>query len=145
MTAVAIAPGRPESSAPAAMRHGGDSRMDLFALDDDIALWEAQLPALHDGARLSVLVPLCWHLRQRNPLRALQMAEEADAWLDQPMLFSAEQQAAKARIMLVRAEAAWLTADLMNASALAEAALASFTELNDPLGMADAHWNRALI
>ena len=43
--------------------------MDMFALDQDITQWESALPALHGAARLPVLLPLCWHLRQRDGAR----------------------------------------------------------------------------
>ena len=50
--------------------------MDMFALDDALADWEAALPSLRGPARLPVLLPLAWHLRQRDTARALELAAE---------------------------------------------------------------------
>ena len=40
--------------------------MDMFAVDDDVAHWETSLLALRDADRVQVLLPLAWHLRQRD-------------------------------------------------------------------------------
>jgi hypothetical protein len=42
----------------------------MFALGEELTMWEAQLVALQGAARLDLLVTLAWHLRQRNPARA---------------------------------------------------------------------------
>ena len=55
--------------------------MEMFALDDDVAGWEAALPPLRGLARLAVLLPLAWHLRQRDSARADALAGEALALL----------------------------------------------------------------
>ncbi|PHV04892.1 GGDEF domain-containing protein [Janthinobacterium sp. BJB412] len=55
--------------------------MEMFALDDDVAGWEAALPPLRGQARLAVLLPLAWHLRQRDSARADLLAGEALALL----------------------------------------------------------------
>ena len=57
--------------------------MDMFAADDDVAQWEVSLLPLRGSARLAVLVPLAWHLRQRDSERADALAAEALALLQQ--------------------------------------------------------------
>jgi hypothetical protein len=56
---------------------GGLRLVQVFALDEELAGWEAQLAQLQGGARLDLLAPLAWHLRQRSPERARGLAEEA--------------------------------------------------------------------
>src|SRR5476649_1505293 len=98
----------------------------MFALNEELAQWEAELPSLHGLARLQRLGALSWHLRQRDPAMAQAMAREAA-----PLLASlAPQQRAtwSARFKLVDAEASWLAGALDQARAEAEAALALFGE-----------------
>ncbi|MRW94546.1 GAF domain-containing protein [Duganella sp. FT80W] len=121
--------------------------MDMFALDDALAEWEAALPPLRGAARLPVLLPLAWHLRQRDTRRALDLAAEGLALLagaDLPE-HHADADAGAARLHLVQAEATWLSGQLQVADDLAAAAAARFTTLNLPLGRADAHWLRAWV
>jgi len=50
--------------------------LELYAQDEKIAELEARLAALKGSARLAVLVPLSWQLRQRDCARALALADE---------------------------------------------------------------------
>ncbi|MRW87344.1 GGDEF domain-containing protein, partial [Pseudoduganella sp. FT26W] len=93
--------------------------MDMFALDDALAEWEAALPSRRGAARLPLLLPLAWHLRQRDTGRALQLADEAEALLPAAALSPDDAGAAAVRLQLVRAEAAWLSGQLQPADALA--------------------------
>jgi signal transduction histidine kinase len=109
--------------------------MDMFTLDEAVADWEAALLPLRGPARLPLLAPLAWHLRQRDTSRALELAAEALAL--QPS------DAIAARLQLVQAEATWLQGQLEAADALAAQAGQRFAALQDALGQADAHWLRA--
>ena len=120
----------------------------LFALDVELAAWDAQLaqlqdapcvdPARQDGPALALLVQLAWHQRQRNPARARALAQQAAplvAQLPAPLRGQAQ-----ARLLLVEAEARWLFGQLDAARALADQALRAFDALDDALGSADGHW-----
>ncbi|MRX10680.1 GAF domain-containing protein [Pseudoduganella sp. FT25W] len=119
--------------------------MDMFALDDALAEWEAALPSLRGAARLPLLLPLAWHLRQRDTGRALQMADEAEALLPAAALSPDETGVIAARLHLVRAEASWLSGQLQAADALALQAGERCAALHHHPGRADAHWLRAWI
>ncbi|EEF22879.1 conserved hypothetical protein, partial [Ricinus communis] len=119
--------------------------MDLFALDDALADWEAALPSLRGPARLPLLLPLAWHLRQRDTPRALHLVDEAQALLADAALPADDRHALAARLQLVRAEAAWLAGQLAAADDLAVQAGQRFAALQLQLGCADAHWLRAWI
>jgi diguanylate cyclase (GGDEF)-like protein len=114
----------------------------MFALDDELAVWEAQLAPLQGQARLDLLVTLAWHLRQRSPARARGMALEAAPLVAQ--LPAPARQQAEARLMLVEGEAKWLFGELDAAAALAGQAMRLF-DAHDAAGCADAHWLRAWI
>ncbi|WGG49052.1 ATP-binding protein [Rugamonas sp. DEMB1] len=123
--------------------------MEMFALDDDVAGWEAALPPLRGQARLAVLLPLAWHLRQRDSARADLLAGEALALLAEADASAApdttRRQALDARLHLVRAEALWLDGQLDAADALAEQAWGALCAAAEHAGCADAHWLRAWI
>ncbi|WUR14922.1 ATP-binding protein [[Empedobacter] haloabium] len=115
--------------------------MDMFATDDDVAQWELALLPLKGAARLPVLLPLAWHLRQRDSLRAVALADEAE----QLLASAPEARPARARLLLLRAEVAWLMGELETAQAQADEALQAFRELGEHAGCADTHWLRAWI
>ncbi len=119
--------------------------MDMFTLNDEVAHLDATLPDLHGAARLSVSVTLCWHLRQRNPRRAIALGKEVLCLLDHCALSQAEHQRIIARLALVHAEIKWLQADLVAAEADASRALNLCMIHDDATGIADAHWISAWI
>ncbi|MES2298753.1 MAG: ATP-binding protein [Pseudomonadota bacterium] len=114
--------------------------MDMFALDATVARWETALLPLRGEARLPLLQQLAWQLRQRDTVRAATLAEQASALLAVAPLGAAERRGALARMALVKGEALWLAGALDEALAQAEAVLAEYTELADPIGCADSHW-----
>ncbi|GGC20501.1 ATP-binding protein [Pseudoduganella buxea] len=114
--------------------------MDMFAHDDDVAHWELALLPLRGLERLPVLLPLAWHLRQRDSLRAIELADEADT-----LLIHAGDATAAGRLRLLRAEVAWLMGELESAGSQAGEALHTLRLLGDDAGCADAHWLRAWI
>jgi hypothetical protein len=119
--------------------------MEMFTSDEEVARLEAELPQLHDTARLSVLLPLAWQLRQRDTQRALSLIEEARTLLASDELDYRQREAGHSRLNLVQAEISWLYADLNLAEPLAVAALKSSIERGDDIGAADAHWLLAWI
>jgi signal transduction histidine kinase len=114
--------------------------MELFALDDEVTRLEVALASLSGPARLAMLVPLAWHLRQRDTQRALALAAEAGALLSVANLPPAAAALLCLRLQLVQSEARWLIADLDEAETLTQDALRQFTALDDALGCADAFW-----
>jgi diguanylate cyclase (GGDEF)-like protein len=116
---------------------------DMFALDEELARWEAQLPSLQASARLDHVLTLAWHLRQRDPVRARNLARDASSLM--ALLPDDERSLAEARFMLIEGEAKWLFGELVAARALADQALMEFEAQGDAEGSADAHWLRAWI
>ncbi|WP_295996393.1 GAF domain-containing protein, partial [Rugamonas sp.] len=119
--------------------------MDMFVLDEDVAKWEQALLTLNGVARLPVQLPLAWHLRQRDSVRASALATEALALLAQSELTPLAQRLSAARLQLVHAEALWLQGELDAADALAAQAWDVLCKHHDHSGCADSHWLRAWI
>ncbi|WP_426320872.1 diguanylate cyclase [Pseudoduganella sp. R-43] len=111
--------------------------MDLFALDEELALWEAELPFAEGERRLKLLSRLAWHLRQRDGVRSAQLVAEATPLAH--LLPAAERRVLAARWELVKAENCWLAGELDAAIAIAERAMLEFARHNDRLGAADTH------
>ena len=115
----------------------------MFALDEELAQWEAQLAHLQGAARLDLLAQLAWHRRQRDPARRAALAREAA-----PLLArwpTAQRRRLEARFMLVGGEAQWLAGALDAARALAEQALQLFEHCADPPAAPTRHWLLAWI
>jgi diguanylate cyclase (GGDEF)-like protein len=111
--------------------------VELFALDEELAQWDAELPQAEGECRLRLLSRLAWHLRQRDMARAAQLAAEATSLAS--LLPAAPRRVLAARWDLVHAEARWLDGELDAAAALAEQAMLEFARHNDRLGAADTH------
>lgn len=110
--------------------------MQLYALDADVAAIEGLLPTVRGTARTGVLVPLAWHLRQRDSRRALALVDETEAlleYVDEP-----ERSALHARLLLVRAETAALFAMPDDAEPLVAEAKHTFSRLGNVAGDVDA-------
>lgn len=119
--------------------------MEIFALDDEVKRLEEEVEPLYGLARLAILVPLAWHVRQRDTRRALALADEASNLLTDDALSDADRQKYQARLLLVRGEAQWLFAELESAELMANQALDEFVALHDLIGCADSHWLLAWI
>jgi signal transduction histidine kinase len=119
--------------------------MDLFVLDDEVAQWETVLLRLTGAERLPVLVPLAWHLRQRDSVRAVALAREGLVLLSTTGLGPRELAATAARLELVAAEAAWLAGELGPADRMARDIGQQLLAIEDWRGVADTHWLRAWI
>lgn len=127
----------------ARLRAKPTASMSIFALDDEIALWESALPAMHGVERLEVLLPLAWHLRQRDSRRAVSLADEADALLGALAVPAAR--SARARLALVRGEAKWLVGELDAAGDLAKQAITVLWGLAGDATRCDANIQLAMI
>lgn len=93
----------------------------MFALDEELAHWDSILQEKQGVERLQPLSALAWHLRQRDPARALQYSAEASALLD--LLPPAAAAVQRARLLLVAAEQQWLRGELDTAHYHLEQAL----------------------
>ncbi|HEY8024430.1 MAG TPA: ATP-binding protein [Burkholderiaceae bacterium] len=119
--------------------------MEKFALDTEVAQLEADLQCRRGGSRLDVLVPLAWHLRERDTRRALELATEAQTLLSEAGVAEHERQRMAARMCLISGEAKWLFSELLEAHKLARQALQVFEALGDFAGCSDVHWLLASI
>ncbi|CUI08342.1 ATP-binding protein [Janthinobacterium sp. CG23_2] len=119
--------------------------MEMFTVDVNVAQWESALPSLRGMERLPVLLPLAWHLRQRDPARALMLAGEALSQLPLSDLPPDRCASLEARMHLLHAECEWLDGALDLACAHARELLSRFTLLNDHAGCADTYWLLAWI
>ncbi|MES2315951.1 MAG: sensor domain-containing diguanylate cyclase [Pseudomonadota bacterium] len=117
--------------------------LNLFALDAELAQWEAVLPSLQGLARLQLVTTLTWHLRQRDPARARILARDAAPLMT--LLPEHDRALAEARFMLIEGEAQWLFGELDAARALADQAFMEFELHGDAIGCADTHWVRTWI
>ncbi|MGV7207943.1 diguanylate cyclase [Oxalobacteraceae bacterium A2-2] len=121
--------------------------MDLFAPDAALTQWEQDLPVAQGGERLSLLLALAWHLRQRAPARAHAVGAELAPLLE--VLAPPQAAVARARLLLVAAEGYWLEAGLDQADDLAAQALRLLDGVGGAPGSeaarADCRWLQAWI
>ena len=109
--------------------------MELFAPEEHVQALQAQQAS---NPRVSTVLLLAWHLRQRDSRHALLLANQ----VQQVLHASQDAQAVSmlARIALIRAEVCWLFAELDEAASWAEQGLLHFQTLDDLIGQADAYW-----
>jgi signal transduction histidine kinase/tetratricopeptide (TPR) repeat protein len=105
--------------------------MQLFILNDEVTQLELALGKLAGSARWQLLLPLAWHLRERDTRRALDLADEIENGLGFAELNQAGQAAILARVTLIRGEAAYYHGRLPVAQACAEQALALSRKAGD--------------
>ena len=119
----------------------------MFALDEELARWEAVLPEISGAARLPSLVALAWHLRQRAPARARALSSDIVPLLG--ALPPADALVVRGRLLLIAAEAEWLNGQLDTGQYQAEQALSLFEQaaaitpdasVASALARADACW-----
>ncbi|MFY7865961.1 hypothetical protein [Roseateles sp.] len=103
---------------------------EVVALDDALALWSGSM-------RLAILVPLAWHLRQRDCVRALQLVEEAEALMVGLDLEPEAAHRGAARLLLVRAESDWLKGKPDLAEPRLRRAIEMFEKFGDRVGAGD--------
>ena len=124
------------SGGPRAGIEQGLRLVQMFVLDEELAVWEAQLAHLQGAARLELLAQLAWHLRQRDPARARSLAPKPRRWLAQ--LPDAERRRLEARFMLVEGEANGCSASSMPRARWPTRPCSAFDALGDAAGSADA-------
>lgn len=112
----------------------------LFALDHELDALERALSVNDGEADGGSLLPLAWHLRQRDCDRSLALAETAEAWFRRAGGDDIEVRRGLARINLIRAEIMSLFVDLDGAEKLANAAIAAFDAIGDHIGAGDGRW-----
>ncbi|MBC3910016.1 tetratricopeptide repeat-containing sensor histidine kinase [Undibacterium umbellatum] len=129
--------------------------MEMFVSNDEVKQWECELPGLQDMELLAARLRLAWHLRQRDTARALYLSDAAEqllntffpAYLDTNS-GTVEFRLMRARLVLVRAEAAWLYGEFDKSGQLSELALrlaANGDTVEAATTMADAHYLLACI
>jgi signal transduction histidine kinase len=115
--------------------------MDFFGLPSQLAALEQ--PVAEPAQEVLRLVTRAWYLRQRDTGAAL-----ADAHAAQDLLSTLpidEAQLASGRLALVRAENAWLFAELDPAQALIDEAREVFRWAHDPTGLGDTYLSEAAL
>ena len=115
------------------------SAPDLFALDHDVSALESALAQARERS-IAQLLPLAWHLRQRNCARSRLLVEEIETLLPDAELAADEKARVSARGQLVRAEVHALFAQLELAESLAKQAVTAFASIDDWIGVGDGHW-----
>lgn len=121
--------------------------LDLYGLAEQVLSAEHHLVNVQDPVqRLLLLTTLAWYNRQRDTRLALDMAGEAMDLL--PYATGANERELRrltARLLLIKAEAKALFAELDQAEALLESARATFRQIGDLLGEGDAAMTEALL
>jgi signal transduction histidine kinase len=112
--------------------------MELFASDEHVAELEVRVQRAGEQAGLPDLLDLAWQLRQRDPDRAIQIADALQQRLDE-WSEAKEARRAKARLGLLRVEVMVRRAQLDDAEPLWNASLTEFEALHDDLGVGDSH------
>ncbi|MFZ6679844.1 ATP-binding protein [Undibacterium sp. Tian12W] len=122
--------------------------MDIFVTNDEVEQWERELPGLRGMELLDLQLKLAWHLRQRDTLRALKLAQATENLTGE--LFPSDDSDAgsaerliRARLLLIRAEAAWLFGEFDQAAQLSVQSLELSTGNGSDLAAcctADAHF-----
>jgi diguanylate cyclase (GGDEF)-like protein len=112
--------------------------IDYFASEPEVARLRSALLAGDAIDRVSILVSLAWHLRQRDARHALELAAAAEPLLVIPDPSRRDQMALRARLQLVRAEIAGLYAEFDRADRYLAEATHLFEAGKDLSGMGDA-------
>ena len=119
--------------------------MHLFVSNDELARLEGALPTLHGAAQLARRLELAWHLRQRDSVRALLLADQLDQDLNRAEFTDSERRQGAARLALLRAEVSLLRGERFAAQRWVQAAGRGFDDLQDRLGQGDVAWLEASI
>ncbi len=122
-----------------------EANIQLFARNDEVDRFEAQLAAAGQTRELELVLALAWHLRQRDSQRALALADEAQRLLLLSNRSEAECALTTGHLQFIRAEAAWLIGDLERAETLAAVAEAQYAAQNEQIGVGDVYWLRTAL
>jgi signal transduction histidine kinase/tetratricopeptide (TPR) repeat protein len=113
--------------------------MEFYVDNDGLARLEADLRASTGVQRLALLVRLAWLLRERDSVRAAQLADEGISLLPQSDLLPDERRQLQARLLLIQSFVMMLKADFKTSKTLLQKAMQGFAAANDVIGYADAH------
>jgi hypothetical protein len=116
-----------------------------FVIDDQELERQELALAPVGAARLTGLVSLAWHLRQRDGRRAGELSQQAREMIAQRDADPQQARSTALRLTLVDAEVCWLLADYGTALRLASAAVEAAQQMGDGAIGADAHWIRAQV
>ncbi|HYD79937.1 MAG TPA: ATP-binding protein [Paucimonas sp.] len=119
--------------------------MDILISNEAANALERRLSDAVPEERLSLLVEVAWHLRQRDTRRALAYADEASAVRGVSGPAGTDGARIDARLDLVYGEAMRLSAELDDAERRIGRALQRFEAAGDHAGCADANWLLAWI
>ncbi len=118
--------------------------LELFAFNEDVAAFENALTQT-SVRTVAQLLPLVWHLRQRDCGRMQQLADEIESLLPSASLDEIEKTRVLARVQLSRAEAHAMFAEFERAEALTALALSAFERIDEITGIGDGYWLLASI
>ncbi len=110
---------------------------ELYAPEAEIAQLRSVLLAGGEIDRVKVLIKLAWHLRQRDPRRALELADSAEPLLSIPYSSRSDLDGLRGRLKLVRAEVAGLYTEFDLADCYLAEASALLNAPDDSLGRGD--------
>ena len=116
-------------------------QVEFFALNEQVAQIEADLPMATGAERLRLLLNLAWQLRQSDTRRCLNLADQAQSMLGAVFetVSTPGRQAVDARLTLIRAQAQSLLGELASAKTMALQALQSFQSKRDARACADSY------
>jgi len=114
-----------------------------FAVDEQELEHQERALAASGESRLTGLVHLAWHLRQRDGKRAAELTREARELLSHLEPGDARGHSLALRLALVDAELCWGHADYEGAEALIASALADAEAAGDLAAAADTRWVEA--
>ncbi|MBC3874413.1 diguanylate cyclase [Undibacterium flavidum] len=114
--------------------------MDLYALDEEVDVLKTKLTLSDNETRLSHLIELAWHLRQRDCQLALELVSEARALLAHISRGSRDYKRLLARTNLIKAEIHWLFGELELAKRDATIAFTNLEEIQDSHGLGDVYF-----
>ena len=118
--------------------------LELFVFDEHIGALENAL-AQASVRTVERLLPLVWHLRQRDATRMQLLAKEVESLLPTSTLTETEQARTRARLQLTRAETYALSAEFEQAEELTALAVSAFKHIDDETGIGDGYWLLASI
>jgi diguanylate cyclase (GGDEF)-like protein len=107
--------------------------MDLYAGSEVLAPLEEALGGVEGSRALETLAALCWHLRQRETRRAIELCERGEALAGR----AGSSREPLARLALARAECALLMGRIDEAQSLARQADEIFSAAHDAAGLGD--------
>ncbi len=119
--------------------------LELFILNDDVAIFESSLARCDDAQRLPALVSLAWYLRQRDCARSLALVGQARVLLEGLVPHDPQTVRFQARLCLIQASIQILFVEFAAAEQLINEAIAQFKSIDDAVGSGDGYWLLAML